>query len=270
MSLESFPLCCQGAVDQCSALKQCVEILNQRTLVVVPPQAKLLVVLHFLNCFVSSFLHRWRKQAKLAINESSRRTNENRKDIQSEKWGCSLSCSLRLCYRSTNGPDAISSSRDRLLSRTSSRTTYPRKYAFRLSFRLDNPVLPSPVLSPFSHAALAGGRQRRKLRNEAPKLPKWPCAMQARRSDRSSGLCACLVTVTDCHLVGMMQEDAQAPRTRSCDVRAARTTCATTAEAPGTQGRLLLARLDALLSRSSEKFFIRETKMSRTRMHRRS
>lgn len=58
-----------------------------------------------------------------------------------------------------------------------------------------------------------------------------------RRSDRLF-LCACLVTVTDC-LVGMMQEDAQAPRTRNRDVRAARTVCATTAEAPGTQGRLL-------------------------------
>lgn len=38
-----------------------------------------------------------------------------------------------------------------------------------------------------------------------------------------------------------MQEDAQAPRTRNCDVRAARTACATAAEAPGTtvQGRQL-------------------------------
>jgi len=71
VSLESFPLCCQGAVDQCSAFEECVEILNQRTLVVVPPETKLLVVLHFLNCFVSSFLHRWRKQAKLAINEQA-------------------------------------------------------------------------------------------------------------------------------------------------------------------------------------------------------
>lgn len=62
-----------------------------------------------------------------------------------------------------------------------------------------------------------------------------------RRSNRSSGLflCACLVTVMVC-LVGMMQEDAQAPRTRNRNVRAARTVCATTAEAPGTQGRLLL------------------------------
>lgn len=37
------------------------------------------------------------------------------------------------CYRSTERPNAISSSRDRLLSRTSSRTTYPRKYVSRLS-----------------------------------------------------------------------------------------------------------------------------------------
>lgn len=118
--------------------------------------------------------------------------------------------------------------------------------------------------SSFSHAALAGGRRRQKLRNEAPKLPKWPCAMQARRSDRSSGLCACLVTVTDCHLVGMMQEDAQAPRTRSCDVRAARTTCATNAEAPGTQGRLLLAppRLDSIVQVTHKFFYRRKTNVS--------
>lgn len=175
----------------------------------------------------------------------------------------SLLLYLLTFYRSTDGPDAISSSRDRLLSRTSSRTTYPRKYAFRLPVRQSCPFL-SRSFS-YSHAALAGGRRRRKLRNEAPKLPKWPCAMQARRSDRSSGLCACLVTVTDCYLVGMMQEDAQAPRTRSCDVRAARTICATTSEAPGTQGRLLLAppRLDCLRP-GHPKIFYRGKKKSRS------
>lgn len=36
------------------------------------------------------------------------------------------------CYHTTERLDAISSSRDRLLSRTSSRTTYPRKYVSRL------------------------------------------------------------------------------------------------------------------------------------------
>lgn len=58
-----------------------------------------------------------------------------------------------------------------------------------------------------------------------------------RQSDRSSGLflCACLVTVMDC-LVGMMQEDAQAPRTRNRDVRAARTACATSRGGPWDSG----------------------------------
>lgn len=51
----------------------------------------------------------------------------------------------------------------------------------RLStFGTDPTVLLSYVtlalsLSPFSHAVLAGGRRKQKLRNEAPKLPKWPC-----------------------------------------------------------------------------------------------
>lgn len=85
-------------------------------------------------------------------------------------------------YQSTERPDdAISSSRDRLLSRTSSRTTYPRKYVSRLSYRSDSlefsypPVSLSLSFSFLARGALAGGRRRRKLRNEAPKLPKWPC-----------------------------------------------------------------------------------------------
>lgn len=48
----------------------------------------------------------------------------------------------------------------------------------RLSTFRTDPTVPrfsSPDPLSFSHAALAGGRRRRKLRNEAPKLPKWPC-----------------------------------------------------------------------------------------------
>lgn len=133
----------------------------------------------------------------------------------------------------TDRPDAISSSRDRL-----SRTSSPMNdvLAKAHAFLSDQSSFFLSLVFVLSHAALAGGRRRQKLRNEAPKLPKWPCAMQARRSDRSSGLflCACLVTVMDC-VVGMMQKDAQAPRTRSC-VRVARTTCATSREDPWDSG----------------------------------
>lgn len=51
MCLESFPLRCQRAIDQCSAFEECVEVLNERTLVVVPPETELLVVLHVLASF---------------------------------------------------------------------------------------------------------------------------------------------------------------------------------------------------------------------------
>lgn len=58
MGLESLPLRRQGAVDQRSAFEECVEVLYERTLVVVPPETELLVVLHGSSGFVSSFLHR--------------------------------------------------------------------------------------------------------------------------------------------------------------------------------------------------------------------
>jgi len=69
-------------------------------------------------------------------------------------------------------------------------------------------------------------------------------------------------------LVGMMQEDAQAPRTRNRDVRAARTACATTAEAPGTQGRLLRVSppppLDLLAEVVREFLLLIETRLVRS------
>lgn len=58
MGLESLPLRCQGAVDQRSAFEECVEVLYERTLMVVPPETELLVVLHGSSGFVSSFLRR--------------------------------------------------------------------------------------------------------------------------------------------------------------------------------------------------------------------
>lgn len=54
MGLESLSLRRQGAVDQRSTFKECVEVLYERTLVVVPPEAKLLVVLHGSGFLVSA------------------------------------------------------------------------------------------------------------------------------------------------------------------------------------------------------------------------
>lgn len=149
------------------------------------------------------------------------RTNERIRWHTSTKWGCSLSSVPYVLSIDRQTRRYLVLPRPIIIAHIE-----PDDVPAKVRLSTFVPVRQScPCLSrsfSFSHAALAGGRRRRKLRNEAPKLPKWPCAMQARRSDRSSGLCACLVTVTDCYLVGMMQEDAQAPRTRSCDVRAAR------------------------------------------------
>lgn len=182
MCLESFPLRCQRAIDQCSAFEECVEVLNERTLVVVPPETELLVVLHVLASFP-----RFCTDEKTNVdNERSVPTNVKPNNVRyADGVVLSLFLSRRFslpCYRSTERPNAISSSRDRLLSRTSSRTTYPRKYVSRLSVPIRQSSSPtfrsrslSLSLSPFSHAVLAGGRRKQKLRNEAPKLPKWPC-----------------------------------------------------------------------------------------------
>lgn len=113
--------------------------------------------------------------------DETKKTGQRTREEPTDRVVLSLSCArapflVYPCYHTTERPDAISSSRDRLLSRTSSRTTYPRKYVSRLFVPIrqsHGSLLPDPLS--FWHAALAGGRRRRKLRNEAPKLPKWPC-----------------------------------------------------------------------------------------------
>lgn len=61
MGLKVSTLRCKGTIDQRPAFEECVEVLYERALVVVPPEAELLVVLHGSSGFVSSFLHRWEK-----------------------------------------------------------------------------------------------------------------------------------------------------------------------------------------------------------------
>lgn len=58
MSLKVSTLRRQGTINQRPAFEECVEILYERALVVVPPKAELLVVLHGSSVFVPSFLHR--------------------------------------------------------------------------------------------------------------------------------------------------------------------------------------------------------------------
>lgn len=124
-------------------------------------------------------------------DEQKSRINVRVRNLPTELFSLSFSLSLTCvssvspyCYQSTERdrtrPDAISSSRGRLLSRTSSRTTYLQKYVSRLSYRSDSPAFFSTV--PFSLSFRLSctrpsreDERRRKLRNEAPKLPKWPC-----------------------------------------------------------------------------------------------
>lgn len=137
--------------------------------------------------------------------------------------------------------NAISSSRDRLLTRTSSRTTYPtRKHAFRYSsWCVAFCSLRSyPRRGPRGRTTQAEAPQRSA---EASKM-----AVRCKRVGRIALLAfsfvRVLVTVMDC-LVGVMQEDAQAPRTRSC-ARSARTICATAARRPlGLRGGCCRRRL---------------------------
>lgn len=92
MCLESFPLRCQRAIDQCSAFEECVEVLNERTLVVVPPETELLVVLHVLASFP-----RFCTDEKTNVdNERSVPTNvkpNNVRDLPTESFSLSLSLS---------------------------------------------------------------------------------------------------------------------------------------------------------------------------------
>lgn len=58
VSLKVSTLCRKGTVDQRPAFQECVEVLYERALVVVPPETKLLVVLHGSSGFVPSFLYK--------------------------------------------------------------------------------------------------------------------------------------------------------------------------------------------------------------------
>lgn len=43
---QKFALCCQSTIDQCTIFQQCIEHTDQCTLVIIPPQTKLLIVIH--------------------------------------------------------------------------------------------------------------------------------------------------------------------------------------------------------------------------------
>lgn len=73
MGLEILPLRRKCAVDQRTAFEKGIKILYERALMVVPPEAKLLVVLHGTCDFVPSFLHR--KTTRKA-DENANKANE--------------------------------------------------------------------------------------------------------------------------------------------------------------------------------------------------
>lgn len=177
MCLESFPLRCQRAIDQCSAFEECVEVLNERTLVVVPPETELLVVLHVLASFP-----RFCTDEKTNVdNERSVPTNvkpNNVRDLPTESFSLSLSPFLLTVLSIDRATQRYLVLPRPIIIAHIEPNDVPAKV--RLStFDTDPTVLLSFArsfsLSPFSHAVLAGGRRKQKLRNEAPKLPKWPC-----------------------------------------------------------------------------------------------
>lgn len=169
MCLESFPLRCQRAIDQCSAFEECVEVLNERTLVVVPPETELLVVLHVLASFP-----RFCTDEKTNVDNERSVCRQNVKP-NNVRYADGVVLSLFLsrrfslpCYRSTERPNAISSSRDRLLSRTSSRTTYPRKYVSRLSVPIRQSSSPTLRSRSLSLSFFARGPRGRTTEAKAP------------------------------------------------------------------------------------------------------
>lgn len=58
VGLKISTLCRKGTIDQRAAFEECVEVLYERALVVVPPETELLVVLHGSSGFVPSFLYK--------------------------------------------------------------------------------------------------------------------------------------------------------------------------------------------------------------------
>jgi len=76
VGLEIFPFRGKRAVDQRTTFEECIEILYERALMVVPPEAKLLVVLHGTCDFVPSFLHRRKNKWSCRwTNQQSLRTD---------------------------------------------------------------------------------------------------------------------------------------------------------------------------------------------------
>jgi len=83
VGLEIFSFRGKCAVDQRTTFEKRIEILYERALMVVPPEAKLLVVLHGTCDFVPSFLHRRKNKwsCRWTIQQSLRTDVEPDNDV---------------------------------------------------------------------------------------------------------------------------------------------------------------------------------------------